>query len=92
MSISHALDEEGSEISSPDSKSTIGSQTLQRPNTLEPTGVRTASPHAASSQNRQEQEILVVLSMDNDRQHQLEDAEALWQVAFTTYLSPLPHQ
>ena len=78
VSVSHALDEEGSDSSSPDSWNTISSQTLQLPKTSEPTGIRTASP--AGSQNSQEQEIVVVLSMDDERQHQLEDAEALWQV------------
>ena len=86
VTISQASFEGGSESSSPDSTSTVGSQTLQRPNISEPTGIRTASPHAASSQNRQEQEIIVVLSVDNEQQHQLEDAEALWQVVLALSL------
>ena len=87
VSVSHALDEEGTYSSSPDSRSSIGSQTLQLPSTSRPTGNRTASP--AGSHNRQEQEVVVVLSMDNERQNQLEDAAALWQVDLAFSLANL---
>ena len=80
MNVSYALEEDGSDSSSPDSKSSIASQNRQLPVISGPTGIRTASPNG--SQNWREQEVVVVLSMDYDRESQLEDAEALWQVGF----------
>lgn len=73
----------------PDSRSTVGTIHLQRPVVeLTPLDDQPASAiegqrsgsWKAGSQNLQSQDIVVVLSVDDDRQQQLEDTAALWQV------------
>ena len=89
---------EASKGSPSESTSTLGSRTMAIPAGQARSEDRTASPasvmddrHLGSSQagswKQLEQEIVAVLAMDNERQHQLEDTAALWQVALIFLLT-----
>ena len=98
VTVSQASDEEGSQSSLPDSKSAAGSITLPGPAGQGRPIPRIASPAGligvqqsgfseAGSPTTQDQDIVAVLSFDNERQHQLADTAALWQVAHILHLS-----
>ena len=89
MNVGQAVSQQVGTTKLPESRSTVGSIHLQRPFVeLTPLDDKPASAieewqsgsWKAGSQNLQSQDIVVILSVDDDRQQQLEDTAALWQV------------
>ena len=96
VSVGTALDKKDSESSPSDNGSAVGSTVVQLLAAREPSVDRAGSPatllddelsgsYSAGSRKMQEQEVVVVLSVDDERKHQLEDTAALWQVGVTTH-------
>lgn len=96
MSVGKALDKKDSESSPSGSNSTVGSTIGQLSAAREHSIDRSGSPASlldsalsgswsAGSRKMQEQEIVVVLSVDDERQNQLEDTAARWQVGLATH-------
>ena len=89
MNVGQAVSQQVGKTKLPDSRSTVGSIHLQRP-VVELTALsnepasameeRLSGSWKAGSQTLQSPDIVVVLSVDDDRQQQLEDTAALWQV------------
>jgi len=89
INVGQAVSQQVGKTMLPDSRSTVGSMYLQRPLVeLTPSDDQPASAieewqsgsWKAGSRNLQSQDIVVVLSVDDDRQQQLEGTAALWQV------------